>query len=208
MVKKQFIIGIILITSIALLGIMLVQFFWIRNAIAIKEANFNRGVSEALQDVVLRLNRDQDVMFVSNQVWVDDQDMDDNVFFGDTVVWEYEGDDDNAFVYVRESESSVSAVTVGTGTNESSFIRVESLGDSNIRHRTIIRLDSMKQLYDEKQESILAELKDSMEIILDDKIRQVRHKTISVNEVIDDMVYELQVMDKPLDEQLDRKSVV
>lgn len=193
--------------SIALLGIVLVQYFWIRNAIAIKEASFKRAVSEALQDAVLRLNRDQNILFVTNQVWVDDGEPSDRNFFENEVVWEHEDDENNSFVYVTNDSQNVSAVTVGKTAREGSFVKVESLNDSNIRHRAIIRLDSMKQFYDREQELIIAELKDSIEIMVDDKLRRIRHKSVSVTEVIDDMVFELQELDDPLEEQFSDEQV-
>ncbi len=55
--KKRFIILVIVAISISLLGLLGVQLYWIRNAIAIKEVNFDRGVSEAVSRAIYRFNK-------------------------------------------------------------------------------------------------------------------------------------------------------
>ncbi len=46
-----------MLMSIALIGLMSIQLYWIRNAIIVKEASFVRSVSEAVSNVVLRLGK-------------------------------------------------------------------------------------------------------------------------------------------------------
>lgn len=43
--------------SVALLGLMSIQVYWIRNAIVVKQAGFERSVNEAIPKVVLRLEK-------------------------------------------------------------------------------------------------------------------------------------------------------
>ena len=54
--RKVFIFIIVLIT-IALIGLMVIQSFWIKNAITVKEANFVRDVNEAISTVVYKLEK-------------------------------------------------------------------------------------------------------------------------------------------------------
>ncbi|MBM3434643.1 MAG: HAMP domain-containing histidine kinase [Bacteroidetes bacterium] len=56
--KKGFIFIIIVITA-ALIGLMVIQSFWIKSAITVKEANFVRDVNEAISAVVSRLEREE-----------------------------------------------------------------------------------------------------------------------------------------------------
>ncbi len=43
--------------SISLLGLLGIQLYWIRNAVAIKEVNFDRGVSEAASRAIYKFNK-------------------------------------------------------------------------------------------------------------------------------------------------------
>jgi len=57
----------ILIASIciSLIGIIAVQFFWIRNAIQVKEAQFARSVNDALGSVVSKIEARENMFFIS-----------------------------------------------------------------------------------------------------------------------------------------------
>ncbi len=55
--NKKVIVLIIVLMSVALLGLMSIQVYWIRNAVIVKEAGFVRGVNEAISNVVLRMEK-------------------------------------------------------------------------------------------------------------------------------------------------------
>jgi two-component system phosphate regulon sensor histidine kinase PhoR len=55
--NKKIIILVIILISFALVGLVGIQLYWIRNAIAVKEANFDRGVNEALTSVIYKLEK-------------------------------------------------------------------------------------------------------------------------------------------------------
>ena len=54
--RKVFII-IIIVMSLALVGLMVIQSYWIRNTITVKEANFAQSVNEAMTSVIYNLER-------------------------------------------------------------------------------------------------------------------------------------------------------
>ena len=56
-VKRNVLIGIIVVMTFALIGLMAIQSYWIKNTIAVKEAGFVRSVNEALTNVVYNLER-------------------------------------------------------------------------------------------------------------------------------------------------------
>lgn len=66
--KRRTIIGIIALMSISLVGIILVQLMWIRNAIEVKSQQFDRSVNEAMNQVVQRLEKNENLIVLSNQV--------------------------------------------------------------------------------------------------------------------------------------------
>jgi two-component system phosphate regulon sensor histidine kinase PhoR len=55
--KKHYIILIIIIISLALIGLVGIQVYWINNAVKVKETSFNRSVNEALTQVVYDLEK-------------------------------------------------------------------------------------------------------------------------------------------------------
>ena len=70
--KKSFILPLIILMTISLAGIVLIQMFWIKNAIEVKEERFDQNVNEALSEVIERLKVDEDVFYVANQIWTDE----------------------------------------------------------------------------------------------------------------------------------------
>ena len=62
--KKKVLNIIITFICISLGGIVAVQYFWIRNAIEVKEAQFNRSVNEALSAVVNKLETREDIVYL------------------------------------------------------------------------------------------------------------------------------------------------
>ena len=59
--NKRMLYTLIALICISLLGIIIVQFFWIRNAIQVKEAQFNRSVNDAMGVVVSKLETKESV---------------------------------------------------------------------------------------------------------------------------------------------------
>jgi signal transduction histidine kinase len=54
-VNKKLFIGLVLLMSLALLGIIGMQFFWFRNSIRVKQAELNLSVNEAMRNTALKL---------------------------------------------------------------------------------------------------------------------------------------------------------
>jgi two-component system phosphate regulon sensor histidine kinase PhoR len=55
--NRRIIIFTIIAMTFALVGLMVIQIYWIRNASVVKEANFRRSVNEAMTKVVLKVER-------------------------------------------------------------------------------------------------------------------------------------------------------
>ncbi len=65
--RKGF-ITIIVVITLALIGLMIIQSYWIRSAITVKEANFVRDVNEAISKVVNKLERIEAANEFKNQM--------------------------------------------------------------------------------------------------------------------------------------------
>jgi len=68
--KRKFIVGLTLLLSLALLGIVLVQFLWIRRAFNENGQRFDRNVSEVLDKVADRLEKQENLNVLSKRVEV------------------------------------------------------------------------------------------------------------------------------------------
>jgi len=55
--KRNVLVGIIIIMTIALIGLLGVQLYWIHSASSVKEASFRRSVNEAMAKVVYKIER-------------------------------------------------------------------------------------------------------------------------------------------------------
>ena len=55
--KRNILILIIFLISLALVGLVGIQVYWINNAIEVKETNFNQSVNEALANVIYKLEK-------------------------------------------------------------------------------------------------------------------------------------------------------
>lgn len=63
--KNKKYIGIIILMGLSLLGIIAVQLYWMKNAIAVKEEQFDQKVNQALVRASQRIERNQNAFFVS-----------------------------------------------------------------------------------------------------------------------------------------------
>lgn len=66
--KKQLLILLILLMSTALIGIIAVQLYWIRNAVAVKEAQFDRSVNEAMVSLADKLETNHATKFITSKI--------------------------------------------------------------------------------------------------------------------------------------------
>ncbi len=57
--KKRFITLVIVAITISLVGLVGIQLYWISNAVAVKEANFEQGVSEAASRAIYKFNKQE-----------------------------------------------------------------------------------------------------------------------------------------------------
>jgi len=67
-IKKNIYWILPLVASIALLGLIIVQFIWIKNAIKVKEAQFSQQVGKALAEVVAELEKQETIVNFMEEV--------------------------------------------------------------------------------------------------------------------------------------------
>lgn len=67
--NKKIISLVIVLITIALIGLVGMQIYWIKNALAVKEANFDRSVNEALTNVVYKLEKLEVASRIKNKIY-------------------------------------------------------------------------------------------------------------------------------------------
>ncbi len=56
---------IVSLITISLVGIIFIQLLWIKNAIEVKTEQFNSSVNDALNDVVVQLEKNENLLILS-----------------------------------------------------------------------------------------------------------------------------------------------
>jgi two-component system phosphate regulon sensor histidine kinase PhoR len=201
--KKHFLTGLIALMTLSLLGIVAVQFFWIRNAIQVKEQQFDQSVSKALTQIVQRLKKDRDVHYVSGFVLQDDHAY--GYTYNDSIVWTNRNNASGDPIYVSRSPKVKSGSSVSVSTKGgSAILTVDAVHNDTFRYKTIVKLDSLKDELNSDQYFVMTELEDSLNLIVEKTLSQVREQRATVNEAIDEMVIELKSIDDPIDEIVSR----
>ena len=67
--KQKSLYGLIILMSLSLLGIVIAQFLWVKQAITVQQEKFNASVFESLGSTVNRLHREQSKQFMMNSVF-------------------------------------------------------------------------------------------------------------------------------------------
>ena len=83
--NKKILYIIIGLICLSLGGIIGVQYFWIRNAIKVKEAQFDRSVNDALGNAVNKLETREDIAFLRSNVMADSVNSLVQAFANDTI---------------------------------------------------------------------------------------------------------------------------
>ena len=66
--KKYLLHILVILMSISLIGIIVVQLFWIKNAINVKEAEYEENVREALENIIKKIERKDAIIFISKNL--------------------------------------------------------------------------------------------------------------------------------------------
>lgn len=73
--KKNFIRTIIIVSAISLVGIVALQFVWIRNAIHLRQVQFDRDVKQALSETVAQIAENQEMYLLQRRMqWLGSMD--------------------------------------------------------------------------------------------------------------------------------------
>ncbi|MBU8893602.1 MAG: HAMP domain-containing histidine kinase [Bacteroidales bacterium] len=66
--KKYLLHILVIIMTFSLIGIIIVQLFWISNAIEVKESEYEENIREALENIISKIERKSAVIFISENL--------------------------------------------------------------------------------------------------------------------------------------------
>ena len=197
--KKNTVTGIIILMSISLAGIILVQVFWMKNAVEIKEKQFDQAANESLVAAVKALSKHQSVSWVSSQFFTDNSpgkedtlvvvnDKDENVFV--------QSKPGQTYTYVISSSESTgsgdktshSSVSVNFNSNDKRFLTEKEL------------VDSLKDEIEDDHMIVLTEFTDSVNVIVRKKLSQITNRGKAMDAALNELVYEINTIDEATDD--------
>ncbi len=68
MVSRKIIWGLTVLVGLAMAGLVVIQVFWIKNAIEVQELHFGQTVNKSLQDIAREVERQQTVFYIYNHL--------------------------------------------------------------------------------------------------------------------------------------------
>ena len=208
--NKRLLTGVILLMTISLIGIIMVQLFWIKNAFEVKEQQFDRSVNEALLKAVERIEMDEDVFYVSKMIsdnitWETSTHQNSGTDSVSTIIRIVNGKGDHRVVFM--GNDSIHEISVDQDLDEDTDIFVDAFADGNIRIETIIDIDSLKEQMHEDRIVVLSQFQDSINLIVKSKLSQLNEESEKLNEVLEQMIIEIEDLNEPLDVRLEMGNV-
>ncbi|MEZ5196259.1 MAG: HAMP domain-containing sensor histidine kinase [Bacteroidales bacterium] len=188
--NKRIIIGIVVLMGFSLVGIILVQIFWIKNAIEVKEAQLDRTINDALTSVVEQLDKDKNVRFISRNLRTSNDTLEEYcISFTDSIithdiVW----NGDESVINLDQDKNGTFIINP----DENGIITIEELDDDNVRIKTIEKLDSLRKKIHTEKYLVMSKIEDSVNVIIRSKFSEVNQMNEELEDVINEMVIEIE----------------
>jgi two-component system phosphate regulon sensor histidine kinase PhoR len=210
-VNKRVIILVISLMSISLVGIILVQYFWMKNAIEVKERQFTQNVNMALSHAIDRLHLSEEVSYVTKRLQGEGTSRSNVsiVAHPDATIdlqWTEDDHESNGYIYVNNSDSLISIKTkkVLINDQEEDFDLdedIEWIEDNmeGVEEKIVFELDSLKNEFEKERIMLITSVRDSFNVIIESELQQINEETEHLNELIDKMVIEIKDFKEPVD---------
>lgn len=197
--NKQKFSGIIILMSISLLGIILVQVFWMHKSISVKEDQFDQQISEVLSRAAYRIERNQNAFMLSSMfsgfpkaTGAINNNSKPNITGGDSIVisfgdyWNKDPKQNSNLKMQREVKDGMEKTTYGFDTvivSGNSTSRIQS-------YSSFIKPQKQPINVTEKPANNPAEIKQQLNSVMDQMILEFSMRDIPVYERIGHSVIE------------------
>jgi len=210
--NKRLFIFVIILMGISLAGIILLQLFWIRNAIDIREEHFNKSVNAALRETVEKLESHENIMLLGDHFQTPPApelhkvDHDSAV---DSYIITTDSAGNTSYRYnLRAKAGSDYVVSVWTEDGDETEIieykheiRIDSIKKNIARVKADTEIDSLSQFF---THDIVFVGNDSTTIIEGDEDNYVIVKKANdLNEAFIKLAYEIESTPLPIQERID-----
>ena len=190
--NKKLIVGLIILMSISLIGIIGVQILWIKNSIRIEEQRFDENIKDILKTVALNLEQDEDVHIIGEGLnWV--KEIHSN---NDEIIKISEFIDDKSIkrhqrIILRDKNDSVSK-------NKILETRAKVLIHSDDKDITLNAISS-----DDKDSVIDIDIN----LTTTDTLIRIKKKEQQIGKLFNKVIYEYSLKDNKLEERINQEDI-
>ena len=210
--NKKRTVGLITLMSISLIGIILVQLFWIRNAIDVKEKQFDQNVNEALSNIVGKLETGEALDYISDKF----------VDINSDILVDFDSDI-SGLIFISDSINKSVKINIPDSAFEFEFISADSIikkiekdiiishsKDNNhkntIKINSFINNDSLTNIINISTQDINFQL-DSITERIKEKTKILKHRFNKFGDVINKIAFEYAFEGEPISQRIDFSSI-
>lgn len=195
--KRKSILGIVLLMSLSLLGIIVAQFLWIKQSIKVQREKFHVSAFEALDNTVRRLEREHNANLIFNSFFAPRQAISSNDIKFDSLRFSISSKqyDQNGKPYSFKKDTIIDA----NGTRIQTHVEI---GPGRTEHQVRISAGGPQMNVSDLEEKLMS---------IEDSINQIFDAQHSENnallEVFNQMQYEMKNRFNPLQNRLDLSKI-
>ena len=204
--------------SVSLIGIIVVQVFWIKNAIKVKTEQFDRSVNDAMNQVVERLEKNENLLVISDQFRQFNHTINysfpnlDSLIEYQYVVFDSLGSKGNRFTsssdklnWLEKDYQQKFETYSWIDSMDSHFSFKVSIPDMSENHVTVERtMDKDHGLLELSNNDVyvISDASDSAEVTIKAESK-VNLKRIELNNMVNQMMVEVEAFSAPISQRLD-----
>jgi len=192
---------LVVIMTISLIGIIVVQAFWIKNAIEVKEAEYKENIREAIASIIKKIERKQAVVFISENLEnITIQRLGSSSLIQKGFVEYFHGDsvfsiNADSLMYTTNDEVKLNIVPTEWKNQNNEHLKVISKQNNSKKHEKPFAFSKLK--YSGNEDNIVI-VRDS--IITDSNVFTTKEVYLNV---FDDMLHEYETRYNPVDDRLE-----
>ncbi len=174
--KKSKFLVLVFATSLVLLGILMIQVYWIRNAIELRREKFDQTVMESLENALFKLEKKEAITQVSKK-FNQSNSSDLNLYLQQSVDEDLNAANDFSESFMRPI---ISLDSSGRNPNQEQF-RIEFPGPSFTDSSMFIIRKTQKRVL--RTDEVSTSLKEGL------STTQIRDKSILVNDIVNELAF-------------------
>lgn len=144
---------VLLLMGISLAGIILLQLFWIRNAIHLREEHFDRNVNLALRETVKKLESHENILLLNDRFTSFDREEIISDSIEDLFITAKDSENVHSYSYAIDADESTDfVISVWNGKGDKELVeykhevRIDSLKKTVSRVKAMVGIDSLSKM--------------------------------------------------------------